>query len=308
MRKIVIILSIFALIASSCRYATKKQTGNENNSVCQQDTLIKLSETHGILYLRYDKEMELWYEPHIVYFSKNDTLKIQDFFIENGSDLYVNVSPNKKYAVIDNIAKGYVEGVEEKILHEIYFCVIIDIENAKVIETMQSDCSGEWDKDNNWVSGDKIIFSSTGTIQNETQYLHSAENFLKQLMNGKKLQLFFSDNWTFIYHKDNRCDGSTDGEKANLSPFEIDKILKLKVKNDGDGWACEKKEPTEFYLNFKLKEQVENWSRFEIPNYENQGKNGIVHIVGDGESDYLVLHYDNNNLIVKMEYRSEDPG
>ena len=142
----------------------------------------------------------------------------------------------------------------------------------------------------------------------EKIYLRSAEDFLKQLMNGEKLQLFFSDNWTFIYHEDNRCDGSTDGEKRNLSPFEIDEIIKLKVKNNGNGWDCDKKEPTEFYLNFNLKGQVKKWDRFEMPNYENQGKDGIIHIVGGGESDYIVLHYNEYNLIVKMEYRSEDPG
>ncbi len=135
-----------------------------------------------------------------------------------------------------------------------------------------------------------------------------AENFLKNLMKGNKLDLFFNDTWTFVYHEDNRCDGSTDGKKNNLSPQVIDEIIKLKVKNDGDGWACDKKEKTEFNLIFELKKQVKNWDRFEIPNYENQGKDGIIYITGGGESDYLILHYNTSNLIVKMEYRSEDPG
>jgi hypothetical protein len=155
----------------------------------------------------------------------------------------------------------------------------------------------------------KIVSGQNQPVsEKESGYLHPAEDFLKQLMNEGELQLFFSNNWTFVYHKYGRCDGSTDGEKMNLSPFEIDGIIKLNVRNDGDGWACEKKEPTESYLDFRLKEQVKNWNRFEIPNYDNQGKDGVIYIAGLGESDYLVLHYDSNNLIVKMEYRSEDPG
>ena len=177
MKKIVIILSLFALIASGCGHATKKQTTNENSSVCQQDTLIKLSETHGILFLRYDKEMELWYEPRIVDFRNNDSVKIENLSYENGSELYVNVSPNKKYAVIDNIVKGYVEDIEEKILHEIYFCVIIDIENAKVVETMQSDCSGEWDKNSNWVNNEEIIFSADTEENNTTENTYLGYEF-----------------------------------------------------------------------------------------------------------------------------------
>jgi hypothetical protein len=142
---------------------------------------------------------------------------------------------------------------------------------------------------------------------NNRTYIHSKEEFLKRLTNGEKLYSFFSDNWTFIYHEDNRCDGSTNGEKSNLSNLEIDRIIKIKVVNDGDGWACEKKGSTEFYLNFRLKEQVKNWDRFEIIKYDEQEKN-VVYVWGAGESDYLKLYYDDNNLIVKMEYRSEDPG
>jgi hypothetical protein len=77
--------------------------------------------------------------------------------------------------------------------------------------------------------------------------------------------------------------------------------------NDGDGWLCDKKEPKEFYLDFSLKERVKDWDRIEIPNYEVQEKN-IVYIIGWGESDYIKLYYNDINLIVKMEYRREDPG
>jgi hypothetical protein len=134
-----------------------------------------------------------------------------------------------------------------------------------------------------------------------------ASGFVENLEMGGKLSLFFYDSWTFVYHEDNRCDGSTDGQIDNLKSTQIDSVIRLEVKNDGDGWACDKKVPRTFVLDFDLKEKVMDWDRFDIPNYENQKRN-IVYMVGAGESDYLKLHYNDNNLIVKLEYRSEDPG
>jgi hypothetical protein len=135
---------------------------------------------------------------------------------------------------------------------------------------------------------------------------NSVENFVKHLMNEEKLHSFFSDNWTFIYHEDNRCDGSTDGEKSNLSNFDIDEIIKIKVVNDGDGWACEKTDITEFHLDFSLKKIVKR--TFENPELEYRKKN-IVYVIGSvAGTHYLILYYDDNGLIVKMEYRGEDPG
>jgi hypothetical protein len=62
-----------------------------------------------------------------------------------------------------------------------------------------------------------------------------------------------------------------------------------------------------FMLYLNQQSRITNWDRFEIANYENQEKN-IVYVLGAGESDYLKLHYNESGLIVKLEYRSEDPG
>ena len=131
--------------------------------------------------------------------------------------------------------------------------------------------------------------------------------FLQKLENGKDLGLFFAKEWIFVYHEDNRCEGSTDGEINHLNKSDIDKTIKLTVKNDGEGWACEKTLPKTFEFNFNLRQTVKSWDRFLIPNYEETEKN-VVYVIGKGESDYLKLYYDENHLIFKFQYGSEDPG
>jgi len=158
---------------------------------------------------------------------------------------------------------------------------------------------------------DKTVIDSKikneSTTEIKSHNTSKTSGFLTNLKTGEKLSSFFNDNWIFIYHEDNRCDGSTDGQIDNLKSTQIDTIIKLKVKNDGNGWACDKKEPKTFNLDFDLKKKIKDWDRFEIPSYENQEEN-IVYVVGAGESDYLKVYYDNNDLIIKLEYRSEDPG
>ncbi len=134
-----------------------------------------------------------------------------------------------------------------------------------------------------------------------------ANRFVENLENGKNLASFFNEDWIFVYHADNRCDGSTDGEISRLKSLAIDRNIKLNVKNDGEGWACEKTEPKNYDLIFNLRKEVKSWDRFQIPNYEQKEKN-VIYIIGKGESDYLKLHYNDAHLIIKLEYRSEDPG
>jgi len=239
MRKTVIIFSIFALIASSCGQTTKKQTTNENSSVCQQDTLIKLSGTHGLLFMKYDNELELWYEPHIIDFRNNDTLEIENLSYENGSELYFNVSPNKKYAIIDNIIKGYIETEDGQKLHENYFCVIIDIEKAKVVETMQSDCSGEWDKNNNWVSGYEIIFSSTKTTKDEELSEMDVEELLtyRGLTLGEAYPKFLKDKPEIGKHLPKEL---TSDDKTYTSDVDNENVaITYRPLLDEDGLAIE---------------------------------------------------------------------
>ena len=157
MRKITIIFSIFAFIVSSCGQ-TKKQTTNKNSLVCQQDTLIKLSETHGLLFMRYDNELRLWNELHIVDFRNNDTVKVDaSAYVFHP---FVSASPDEKYVFVkcDNkqtllTAQYYPEIMSTKFP---YICALVDIEDSKILRFV--DCSGKWDKNSNWIENDEIRF------------------------------------------------------------------------------------------------------------------------------------------------------
>ena len=165
MKKTVFILSVLALFASSCGQSNAKKQA-ETTNICQGETLVKLSETHGFLFQYYDTELGLYYKPRIVDFRSNDTLIIQNFAYENGSELDIRVSPNKKYAVIDNIIKGYVDGE----MYENNQCALIDIDNAILLDTWQSACGGEWDENNNWVNGSEIVFPLESEEPSEGEY------------------------------------------------------------------------------------------------------------------------------------------
>ena len=144
-------------------------------------------------------------------------------------------------------------------------------------------------------------------LEDKVSIYSLAQSFVNNLKEGKDVASFFAEDWTFIYHAGNRCDGSTDGESKHLKSLAIDDNIKLTVNNDGDGWACEKTKPRSYNLDFNLKNEIKSWDRLIIQNYETKEKN-IIYVIGKGESDLLKLHYNEAHLIVKLEYRSEDPG
>jgi len=108
------------------------------------------------------------------------------------------------------------------------------------------------------------------------------------------LSSFFNDNWIFIYHEDNRCDGSTDGQIDNLKRSQIDSIIRLTVKNDGDGWACDKKKPSTYILEFLLCDQLENWDNYATKRSDNE--DNVIYFESIDNSVYLKLHFDSNYL------------
>jgi hypothetical protein len=112
--------------------------------------------------------------------------------------------------------------------------------------------------------------SNDSSLVGQTQVFVKASEFVEKLKNKGDLSSFFNENWTLIYHEDNRCEGSTDGQLNRLKSTQIESTIKLSVKNDGDGWECDKKKPKKYVLDFDLKDLVIEWERFEIPTYEKQ--------------------------------------
>lgn len=151
--------------------------------------------------------------------------------------------------------------------------------------------------------------TATQNLRNDSILLTKSKvlHFINQLEKRENLSSFFSKNWTLIYYTDNRCDGITNGQAHHLKSKQIDSTISFSVTNDGDGWACEKKEPSSYNFDFNLQKKIAHWDRFEVlPNEDPEST--IWYVLGAGESDYLKVYYNNKNLISTLEYRSEDPG
>lgn len=166
-----------------------------------------------------------------------------------------------------------------------------------------------------YISEVKIVLSEVKPIKINTdlQIKEIALNFTEKIKNGESLMSLMDEKWTLIYHEDNRCTGSTDGEKMNLSNTQIDEKIILNVKNNSEfAWACEKKESYNYNFEFDLKRQIENWDRFELQNDDysdstNKEKN-VFFILGAGDSDLIKIYIGKNKLVKILKYSSEDPG
>jgi hypothetical protein len=130
-------------------HAQKKQS--PKYAFCQ-----KVDKDYSIVFLKYNKAFKLYASPRILW--QNKLMKIKNFDEDNFSDVKINIAPNKKYIVMDNIIKGYVQTEKDSLLYENYTCVILDVKKAKIIMSMQTDCGGEWNKKNEWENDGKLLF------------------------------------------------------------------------------------------------------------------------------------------------------
>lgn len=128
----------------------------------------------------------------------------------------------------------------------------------------------------------------------------NAEQFIEKLKNNEKLSSLFCDNWTLKYYRYNGNEGLTEGEMNNLSKFQIDSIIKLQVKNDGN-LAFFKQKAKKYILKFNLKKQVKDWKSIEVSSDKKKQKDDYETIEGD-IADYFRLYYNDNKLIIKLEY------
>lgn len=119
--------------------------------------VISITQSYTLGFKTYDKEFKMYQNPFIV--NKGKKYKIQGYGSDNYSDGEIlEISPNKRFIVLDHISKGYVDDGFHKTLYENYLCVIVDVFKKKVVKYMQGDCGGSWDAQNRWVSGGKVIF------------------------------------------------------------------------------------------------------------------------------------------------------
>ncbi len=117
----------------------------------------KINDDYSIAFTKYNKRYKLYSNPVII--CKKEYFIIEQYEEQSFSSKSIQLSPNKQYVVLDHISKGVVfDGEVEKPV-ENYHCVIVDIKHYKVVKHLQSDCDGSWNKKNEWISNNQIIFA-----------------------------------------------------------------------------------------------------------------------------------------------------
>lgn len=174
MKKKLFIVFLLTGVFFSCESKSEKQIIVKNKTLSNNEKNIEsLNETTNgftdsikvvnckefqLLFTQFNKEINLWYSPKLIV--NNDTLLISGISNENGSELSINKSPNGNLFIMDNIIKGYVENDNgEKILHENFTCLIVNVKEAKVELSLQSECDGSWNSQNEWISNGNIVFA-----------------------------------------------------------------------------------------------------------------------------------------------------
>ncbi len=131
---------------------------NQTFSQKSKTLFIPVNKTYKIGFYKYDKKFQLYQNPFILKGKKKYKIIGYDTNNSYSGGEILSISPNKKYIILDNISKGYVDDGTNKTLYENYSCVIIDLYNKKVLLEMQDDCGGNWNKENEWISNEKLIF------------------------------------------------------------------------------------------------------------------------------------------------------
>ncbi|MBD3906219.1 hypothetical protein NAL32_16515 [Chryseobacterium sp. Ch-15] len=173
-------LLILPILFSCKQNETKNKTiGNEittENSISKRkDTIILITQSVSLYFGNYDKVQNLWKNPKLIR-NKKDTLDIQNWDNTWGSELSIKSSYDKKFMILDAIIKDEVEDGDKTQAYENYTCQLIDISNSSVIDSFQENCDGEWNKDNEWVSNNEIIFIGNNDSKNSLYVSKDCEN------------------------------------------------------------------------------------------------------------------------------------
>ncbi len=156
-----------------------------------------------------------------------------------------------------------------------------------------------------WVFGGFLAHSM------ETGFEEKAEKLYNTLKENKSLGSFMSNNGVkLVYHADNRCDGSTDGEIKSVKPEMIDKDLDLDLVNDGQGWMeeCAENKITKFTRKFNLRKEAMEWMSYSNPPYYDEGKSTLSISSEQYHLQFLFKEKDGDYKVYEIKFSDEDPG
>lgn len=169
------------LILFSCKQNETKNKTIDNKITTEvliskrKDTIISITQNISLYFGNYDKVQNLWKNPKLIK-NKKDTLNIQNWDNNWGSELNIKPSYNKKFMILDAIIKDEVEDGDKTQTYENYTCQLIDISNSSVIDSFQENCDGEWNEGNEWVSNNETIFIGNNGSKNSLYVCKECEN------------------------------------------------------------------------------------------------------------------------------------
>lgn len=166
--KRIILLSILLIILGCKKSNAQFSDGNSIRTTAksnENNIVIPINSDTKIIFT--DKIQNYWKKPKIII--NKDTLSIKGWDDDWGSELDIKISPNKKYIIIDAIITDMPSSENALNTSENYTCRLISIERTMVIDSFQSNCDGEWNSNNQWVSDDEVFFSEQSTL---TKYIN----------------------------------------------------------------------------------------------------------------------------------------
>ena len=161
MRNLIPLITV--LIFFNCKNKidnSEKKTRNNKQIVKIGDSIIRLNEDR-LFYFSDPTDFgdgNIRFKKRFLLNNKRDTIGKYE---EGYSEVWVSLSPNKQFLITDGINIGYVQiSKTDSILHDVWGCFLIKLDNGEVINSFQSACDGEWNSKNEWISGGEIIFNS----------------------------------------------------------------------------------------------------------------------------------------------------
>lgn len=176
------LLLLILPILLCCKQQDKNTVKTNDNNITtkklvskRRDTIILITKNLSLYFGNYDKMQNLWKNPKLIRNNK-DTLYIQNWDENWGSELIIKTSYNKKFMILDAIIKDVVEDDDKTQLYENYTCQLIDVLNSFVIDSFQGNCDGEWNKDNEWVSNNEVMFIGNNDKKSSIYVSKDCEN------------------------------------------------------------------------------------------------------------------------------------